>query len=141
MFVNFSNHPSEKWPKKQIAAASAYGQIRDVPFPVVPANADEILIESLADESVEKILSAIREESDNASQGEDASVQEVHAVMAQGEFTLTFCVVQKLIARGITVLSACSERSVRERVSEDGKMVKEVQFGFVRFRKYRMPEP
>ncbi len=134
LFINFSNHPSENWPKEQTDAAKVYGEIRDVPFPVVPAGADEDQIDALATSCVEKILAEINDGQEAA--GESADMENESAVMAQGEFTLTFAVVQKLRAQGITVLSACSERSVREKVSEDGKIVKEVRFGFVRFRRY-----
>ena len=37
MFVNFSNHPVERWGKEQKQAAQEFGEIRDFPFPDVPA--------------------------------------------------------------------------------------------------------
>ena len=37
MFLNFSNHPSDRWNKAQRQAAERYGEIRDVPFPDVPS--------------------------------------------------------------------------------------------------------
>ena len=35
IFVNCSNHPSNRWSETQTKAAEEYGKIIDVPFPVV----------------------------------------------------------------------------------------------------------
>lgn len=114
-FINFSNHPSESWSVDQITAAEQYGEIKDYPFPSVPGDADEEMIASIADIAVEKILS-----------------MDPAAVMCQGEFTLTFAVISRLIKAGIAVLAACSERQVQE--TEDGKKI--VSFHFEGFRCY-----
>lgn len=121
MFVNFSNHPSDKWDENQRAEALKYGRIVDVPFPEVPADGDEIKIEKMADECIKNIISF----------GAD-----LQAVMAQGEFTLTYKVVDGLKARGIKVLSACTEREVSEHIDKKGNKIKESVFRFVGFREY-----
>lgn len=36
MFINFTNHSSEKWSGEQRMAAERYGEIVDIPFPSVP---------------------------------------------------------------------------------------------------------
>ncbi len=114
MFVNFSNHPSELWKDDQIAAAKEYGDIIDVPFPNVLPEFSEDDITRLADESVEKILSL-----------------KPKCVLCQGEFTLAFAVIKRLLAAGITTVAACTQRNVT--IVGDVKMS---EFKFSRFRKY-----
>lgn len=113
-FVNFSNHPSEKWDEKQKKESEVYGKIVDIPFPSVDPFSDEETIEKLADQYVEKILSY------------NPSV-----VMCQGEYTLCFKVVEKLKQKRIRVVAACSKREVVE--TEHGKIS---SFHFVRYRQY-----
>lgn len=113
-FVNFTNHPSDKWEPQQRQSALAYGEIIDMPFPEVKAEADEDEIAEMAADCVHKIL-----ELDPCS------------VLCQGEFCLTFQVVKMLKEQGITVLAACSRREVRVYGNK-----KEVTFRFVRFRRY-----
>ena len=123
MFINFSNHPYDKWSEEQKAAAVVFGEVLDVPFPSVPGNADEDQITRLAEESTKKILSHIDKSKENV-------------VMVQGEFTLTYAVVSILLSMGITAVSACAERRVTETVDENGTPLKQVVFQFERFRKY-----
>ena len=33
IFINFSNHPSDRWDDKQKKASEQYGRIKDIPFP------------------------------------------------------------------------------------------------------------
>lgn len=113
-FVNFSNHPIEKWDEKQKQAAQQFGKLVDIPFPMVDPKGDENYIEQLAEECVEKILA------------ENPSV-----VLCQGEFCLAFKVVEKLKEKNISVVAACSERHVEECGNQ-----KKVTFVFERFRKY-----
>ncbi|MFC4803847.1 hypothetical protein [Filifactor villosus] len=118
MLINFSNHPSQYWSKEQREAASQWGEIEDLAFPAVPAHADETEVEDLACRQVERILE-----------------KNPTAVLCQGEFTLTYAVVKKLKEKGITVVSACSERNTKE-VYVEGISKKEIVFEFVRFREY-----
>lgn len=120
-FINFSNHASSKWNQNQIEEALKWGEIVDVPFPMLKADLTEDEIVNIGDEYVEKILAC-----------------EPSVVMCQGEFTLTYYVVNQLIKRGITCVSACSERVSVEKMQEDGTVRKESFFNFVGFRKYVM---
>lgn len=119
MFVNFSNHISDNWSKEQIEAASVYGEIVDVEFPILNPEMTEEDIVRIGDEYIEKI----------ASYNPDA-------VMCQGEFTLIFYVVNGLLKKGITCLAACTNRVTVENILEDGTVKKESEFRFVGFRKY-----
>lgn len=114
-FVNFSNHPHEKWGKEQLSAAKEYGEVVSIPFPAVSPSASEQDIESLAREKVREILD-----------------KEPAAVLCQGEFTLVFRVVSLLKQHGIKVVAACTERVATE--LEDG--TKMSKFSFVQFREY-----
>ena len=83
MFINLSNHPALKWSKEQSAAAAEYGDIVDIPFPSVPAEADEAEVNALAETYAEKVSAM--------------STPEQCVVMVQGEFTCSFRIIEKLI--------------------------------------------
>lgn len=117
-FVNLTNHPSAKWDDAQTKAALALAErIEDITFPAVPPDADEKVIEALAEECVAKI-----------------PLETSHALV-QGEFTLTVELVRRLQARGITCLAATSSRDVEE----DAQGRQASTFTFVRFRPYAEP--
>ena len=118
-FVNCSNHPSVKWSAEQRAEAEKYGPVMDLPFPEVPAGADIETVKEMADELVDQILQ-----------------MNPAAVMCQGEFTLTFAIVRRLMKRDILCLSACAERDIAETVMPDGTTSKQSFFRFTRFRPY-----
>lgn len=119
MFINCSNHPWEKWNIKQIEAAQKWGEIVDYPFPQIPASADSLYVEGLADAVAKDIIA-----------------KKPDAVMCQGEHTFTYALVSRLQKAGILVVSASSERNVRERIKEDGSVEKSIIFKFVQFRQY-----
>lgn len=120
MLINFTNHPACGWSRWQLEARECIGGIADVPFPDVPADLDEDGIAMIADEYREKILSLDPE-----------------AVLVQGEMSLAFAVVQRLLNSGVRVLCAASERTCETFIAEDGSTVKRSVFKFVRFREYR----
>ena len=119
MFLNFSNHPSDRWSEAQRQAAEMYGEIRDVPFPGVPALAKTEEITALADQYAEMMIR-----------------QHPQCVMCQGEFTLTAAVVRRLQEAGIPCVCACLERRTAEEQMPDGTTKKTVIFEFVQFRAY-----
>ena len=95
-FINFTNHPSAHWDSKQRESAEKYGTIEDMAFPTVSPEMDEEELGNLADEMVKQIMA-----------------KEPAAVLCQGEFTLAYQVVRRLIEKGITVLAACSQRNTK----------------------------
>lgn len=113
-FVNFTNHPHDRWDEKQLKAAQKYGEVVDVPFPNVDPSATREEILSLSDIYVKKIEEL-----------------EPNAVLCQGEFTLCYNVVKKLKKKGYLVFSSTSNRVVVEKGN-----VKESIFEFVQFREY-----
>lgn len=115
VFLNFSNHPSDSWTDAQTKAALENAdRIVDIPFPPVNPAMDETALDSLAEEMTKQILS-----------------YSPVTVMCQGEFGLSFSVIKKLLAKGVTVVHACSERKVHVNGN-----IKTVQFDFVQFRKF-----
>ena len=119
MFVNFSNHSSDKWSLEQINEAKKYGEIVDIDFPILSPTFKEEDIKRIGDECVDIILS-----------------YNPQVVMCQGEFTLIFYVVSKLMKEGVVCVAACTERVVTEKAQVDGIIEKESLFKFSGFRKY-----
>lgn len=119
IFVNCSNHPSNRWSETQTKAAEEYGKIIDVPFPVVECDLSSEQLEKLADKMVDVILS-----------------YNPKAVMCMGEFVVCYRITRKLKEKGIRVLASSSERKVREQVDTDGTVKKKSIFVFRGFREY-----
>lgn len=116
IFLNLSNHASDDWESAQREAALALAtQIMDLPFPAVPPDATTQDIETMACDLVKKVP------------------QNVICAMVQGEFTLTYALIQKLEARKVKCLAATSQRDVE--VSADG--TRTGRFRFVQLRAYR----
>lgn len=117
VFLNLSNHASERWEDTQREAALALApRIVDLAFPEVPPDASEDDVKKMAEDLLEKVPEGTS-----------------HA-MVQGEFTLTWFLVHGLNRRGIQCLAATSRRDV---VTGEGG-VKTVRFRFVRFRSYSL---
>lgn len=118
LFINYSNHPSSDWSKKQLASAREYGEIVDIPFRSVAPEADSAELERIASEELTKIL--------------DAAAGKNAVVHLMGEMTLTYILVRKLKASGIRCVASTTARSVVE--NADGTRTSD--FDFVRFRDY-----
>lgn len=119
VFINHTNHCSEYWSEEERHAAAALGRIVDMAFPDILPSASEAEIEQLAEAMAQQI-----------------AAQEPAAVLCQGEYTYTYALVTKLLARGICVMAACSERVVEERREPDGSTRRISQFRFTQFRRY-----
>jgi len=120
IFINLSNHPSQDWTEPQRRAAEALGHpIHDIPFPDVPADADEGEIDRMAAELSERI-----------------QAMKPAAVLVQGEFTLAFAIVCRLEAAGIPCYAAATPRLAEKRPDEDDATVR--RFRFTRLRRYRV---
>ncbi|MCR5603181.1 MAG: hypothetical protein K6G27_05700 [Lachnospiraceae bacterium] len=125
MFINFSYTSYKEWPEDQIKAAREYGEIVDFLFPEVSADADETEIEEMADECGREIYEALEE------CGTDAN-----AVLVEGEYTLTFSLVNRLKELNIGALSAGLEKHDMESTDSNGNKIKESYYIFKRFREY-----
>ena len=120
MLINISNHPSTKWTAEQIEAAGIYGGVADLPFPAVDPAGDSGYFDALADEYVSKV----------------ENQPDVKAVMVQGEFILTYRLVNKLKSKGIKCVSAETRRNVVEGMDSEGNTVKTSVFKFEKFMEY-----
>lgn len=119
MLINLSNHPSSKWSEEQMNAAKCYGDVVDLPFPIVNPNGNEQYIDTLAEEYLVKMKNL---SSDNS----------IFVVHLMGEMSFTFALVLRLQNLGVQCVASTTERIVED--LEDGK--KQVTFKFVRFRAY-----
>lgn len=118
MLINLSNHPSRYWDDRQMEAARCYGEMVDIPFPIVAPDANSQELQTLAQDCVQKILSL----------GEINSI----TVHIMGEMTFTFMVVTRLKELGIRCVASTTERKVT--YNSDG--LKQTEFQFVMFREY-----
>lgn len=118
-FVNFSNHPSKYWSKKQIDEAEKFGEIIDVEFPKVSPFDSYDEIKTKSKKWCDVIMS------------HDPAV-----VMCQGEFTLCYEVISLLKKREVSCVAACSERKAIEKILKDGTIEKTAIFNFIGFREY-----
>ncbi len=118
LFLNLSNHSSDKWSEAQLDAARAYGEVVDMPFPVIDPGATTEEIHRLAEEYAEKITSSYPDR--------DLTIH------LMGEMTFTFRLVTLLLARGVRCVASTTQRKTSELA--DGK--KESIFEFKEFREY-----
>ena len=122
MFINISNHPSVKWGKMQLEAAmelTSDNQIKDIPFPAVPATATTTDIIKIADGLHHTVMA-----------------NKPEAIMVAGEFTLAYTMIEICLRAGLKVVAACSERRTNEVLNEDGSTTKTAIFEFVQFREF-----
>ncbi len=117
MFINLTNHPSERWSKEQLNAARQYGVVVDMPFPIIEPTFTKDDIMFLVKECTEKI----------------SGLMECNTVVhVMGEMTFTYNLVNALKDAGITCLASTTERNTI--ITPDGKKISE--FKFVQFREY-----
>ena len=120
MFVNHTNHLSDKWSAEQRTAAVEYGKIVDFPFPNIGADWDEKQVADLIEVNTKKIIA-----------------MNPAAVLCQGEYSYTYAMINYCEKNNIPVLAAASARIVEEIVADDGTTQKILLFKFIRFRQFQ----
>lgn len=121
VFLNLTNHTSAHWPPAQRAQAeSLAGEIVDEPFPDVPPDASPAQVAAVGQRVLHRVVA-----------------RAPAAVLVQGEFTLTFYLVQQLQSRGIPCFAATTRRIVETLTRPDGIVEKNSRFDFVQFRRYQ----
>jgi hypothetical protein len=124
MFINISNHPSDKWSEKQIKEIKKYddGEIIDIPFPNINPhwNEDEV------DLIVNKYFTKVMKLKEKKRKTESVYVH----LMGESGFVLSLAIDLNNIF--IDVLYSTTERIVTE--NENGEKI--VKFEFVKFRRY-----
>ena len=123
VFINMTNHPSEKWSSKQLYAAHKYGDVVDIQFPQVSPTASIPNIINMARSIVADICGTY---------DSDTKI----TVLVQGEMTLTYALVSEFYRREVDCYAACSDRVTEEVVNPDGTTTKKVTFKFIQFRMY-----
>lgn len=117
MFINLTNHPSEKWSREQLEAARNYGEIVDMAFPVIEPTLTK-----------EDILRLVKVYTEMIVDNRDGKT----VVHLMGEMTFTHNLVNALKDAGITCFASTTERNIV--MTPDGKKISE--FKFVQFREY-----
>jgi hypothetical protein len=121
MFINLSNHPSSEWSQSQLLAASKYGLLVDIPFPVVDPHSETGPIVFLAENYEIEIRKMVSKEPRGST-----------AVHIMGELTFCFKLVVQLQKVGIRCLLSTTNRQTIDQ--PDGTKIS--RFEFVRFREY-----
>ena len=120
MLINLTNHPYEMWSDSQKnAALEEYGEVYPMPFPAVEPSWTTEKLWEVADEYADKI-EALKPD----------------AVLAAGEMTFLFIMVDRLLKDGIKVVCSCSKRTAVEEKKPDGTIEKKSVFSFECFREY-----
>ena len=117
MFINLTNHLSGGWSEEQLTAARQYGEIIDLPFPIIEPTFTK-----------DDILHLVKEYTDHIMEIKDRET----VVHVMGEMTFTYAVVSRLKSLGIKCLASTTERNTV--ITPDGKKISE--FKFVQFREY-----
>lgn len=127
ILINLSNHPSTSWAEDQ---KRGWDEIVDVPFPNIPADADEEQVWKISREVFDRI-DKIREEKE----------EEEVFLMMQGEFSLCYTLFIRLLMswEKITVVVPTTERIVKEEITPSGEVKKTSTFKFVRWRNIKLP--
>ena len=121
MLINLSNHPLAYWAEQQRAMAEGHwGQVVDLPFPVIPPTLTTQEVVALAEEYCARCVDMLHQEDDPSS-----------AVHLMGEMVFCFHLAAMLKHAGIEVVASTSERIV---CYTDG--TKNSEFNFVTFRAY-----
>ena len=120
MLLNCTNHPYSIWTDRQReAAACQYGEVVDLPLPQIGPLWDSDRIRSEVDAYASRIESF-----------------QADAVLAAGEFTFVFMLVDKLLEDGVKGICSCSNRDTVEVRTPDGSNEKRSVFVFEQFRPY-----
>ena len=120
VFINLSNHPSEKWYDFQKESAlKSHSCIVDIPFPEVDPHGTTQYIDDLVKEYLDRILTYGNP-----------------TVMLQGEYLFTYRLIEQLKKLNIVVLASCSERRTIEYIDENGLTSRKSEFEFIEFKEY-----
>lgn len=118
ILINLTNHPYKDWSTEQKQAAVSFGNVIDLPFPMISPEASSDDIKSLTGEYFNKI--------------EEISEDKVVTVHVMGEMIFVFSIVTKLKAKGYRCIASTTDRDVQ--INEDG--IKTAIFKFHQFRDY-----
>lgn len=119
MLINCTNHPYKIWNEPQRKGALEYGEVIDIPFPVIEPEYTGAKIRDIVTEYADRI-----------------KAYDPDAVLVAGEYTFAFMLVDKLLKDNIKVVCSCSKRVTTEIKKDDGTNEKSSVFLFEGFREY-----
>ena len=128
MFINLTNHPVSKWSKEQVEAAEQLAGpaiCLTSHMPIVPPEDSGYEVRTLA----MFVLHTVKQTLDTMDSCNTYC-------LVQGEYTMTYALVNLLQQEGYVCVTATTNRDVVETIQEDGSVKKESVFRFVRFREY-----
>ncbi len=122
ILVNLSNHASVNWGNEQ---KNGWDEIIDVPFPNIPADADEEQVWKLSRSVLDEIDRIIKEKG------------KIY-LMLQGEFSFCYAMFIRLLSlmdfEKVILVVPTTERIVKEEITPSGEVKKTSTFKFVRWR-------
>jgi hypothetical protein len=120
MLINLSNHPSSKWQDEQLkAAVEIYGNVLEMPFPIIDPDWNTDRVEAFAIEYTGRCSGMLSEGENNA----------IH-IMGELTFTFHFVTFSKLL--GISCIASTTSRIVK--ANDAGEKIS--VFKFIKFRNY-----
>jgi len=131
-FINFSNHPTNKWDEKQLGKAKEFGEIVDVPFPNIPPEFSHEDVRELISNALGAGLFYYNSEGECNVQRKNVTLH-VMGEMAGFFEAVIFAFTSRVFDR--VVVSTTNRRVVEK----DG--VKVSIFEFVKFREIKNPLP
>lgn len=121
VFINLTNHPSSSWNVEQLKKAQEFGEIIDIPFPIIDETQNESFIDNLVSDYVSKIMDIT------------LNMKRKTTVHVMGEMTFTYSIVERLKKLRCTCVASTTKRIVED--LPDG--TKKATFAFARFREYK----
>ena len=118
IFINLSNHPSDKWTAEQLVTAQQYGTVTDLPFPAIDPGAGK--------EEINRLVEGTFDQLKSLAAGKTATVH------LMGEMTFTYALVRRLKDAGVRCVASTTDREV----VDNGDGTRTTKFRFVRFRDY-----
>ncbi len=134
MFVNLSNHPSTKWTPEQLAAAQAFGEVVDRPFPNIDPRWSSGEVDELVYKDVHELMGVLYKEAVSqaaAGHGPGYNVNAIH-IMGETTYVVLFAKMWSTVGGYQYARLVCSttERMVEELPTGEKKST----FQFVQFR-------
>ncbi len=120
VFLNCSaNYPSDMWDENATREAETYGKVTDMPIKMIEG------------ETFSERFAKAREYL--------ARIDEIRpsAILLDGAFWTFYLMADALLRKGYTVLVKCSRRIVVEKTEENGEIVKNYEYHFVRYRQIK----
>lgn len=132
MFINLSNLKSAYWSTEQRNAAKPYGEIVDIPTPIVPPTATEGEVADMADIYMDKIVAALNIKSSVS----DTNILKEHMVLVDGNAQLVYRIVANLSRFYNIPCVKATYQLIDQNTTDKDISNHYVEHKFVKFREY-----